>query len=118
MKTKLLRRLREENRIKHPYMLLLEFALSLGWSLAESDKYIREKRRRYILRRVAELKQKRKMKMRIYVVNRWRDPGCGHFILLGLSKFWFGPSSYKLSVHLFGIEIAAEIDRINKLSTK
>lgn len=60
MKTKLLRRLREEARIKHPYMLLLEFALSLGWSLAETDKYIREKRRRYILRRVAELKQKRR----------------------------------------------------------
>ena len=52
---------------------------------------------------------------RIYVVNRWRHPGCGHFILLGLSKFWFCPSSYKLSVHLFGIEIAAEIDRLNNL---
>lgn len=39
---------------------------------------------------------------RIYVVNRWRHPGCGHFILIGLSKFWFGTNQYKLSVHLFG----------------
>lgn len=63
MKTKLLRLLREEARIRYPYMSLFEeFALSLGWSLAESDKYIREKRRRYILRRVAELKQKRRWK--------------------------------------------------------
>lgn len=52
---------------------------------------------------------------RIYVVNRWRNPGFGHFILLGLSKFWFSPNCYKLSVHLFGIEIAAEIDRLNNL---
>jgi hypothetical protein len=58
------------------------------------------------------------VRLRIYVVNRWRHPGCGHFILLGLSKFWFSPSRYKLSAHLFGIEIAASIDRINKLSTK
>lgn len=57
----------------------------------------------------------RHVRLRIYVVNRWRNPGCGHFILLGLSKFWFSPSCYKLSVHLFGIEIAIEIDRINNL---
>ena len=55
---------------------------------------------------------------RIYVVNRWRNPGSGHFILLGLSKFWFSPNCFKLSVHLFGIEIAANIDQINKLPTK
>lgn len=61
MRVKLLRRLRKEARMKYPYMSLFEeFTLSLGWSLAESDKYIREKRRRYILRRVAALKQKRK----------------------------------------------------------
>ncbi len=61
MKTKLLRRLRKEARMEYPYMSLFEeFTLLLGWSLAESDKYIREKRRRYILRRVAALKQKRK----------------------------------------------------------
>jgi hypothetical protein len=56
---------------------------------------------------------------RIYVVNRWRHPGCGHFILIGLSKFWFSPRGcYKLSVHLFGIEIAIEIDRLNNLKQK
>ena len=52
---------------------------------------------------------------RIYVVNRWRHPGCGHFILIGLSKFWFGINKYKLSAHIFGIELAAEIDRLNNL---
>lgn len=55
------------------------------------------------------------VRLRIYVVNRWRHPDCGHFILFGLSKFWFSPSSYKLSVHVFGIEIAAKINRINNL---
>lgn len=48
------------------------------------------------------------------MINRWEHPGCGHFILIGLSKFWHSPNTYKLSVHIFGIEIAAEIDRLNK----
>ncbi len=60
MKTKLLRRLRNEARINYPSMLLLEFALSLGWSYTEANEYIRAKRHSYILRRVAELKQKKK----------------------------------------------------------
>ncbi len=60
MKTKLLRRLRGEARINYPSMLLREFALLLGWSHRQANKYIQAKRRNYILRRVAELKQKRK----------------------------------------------------------
>lgn len=43
-----------------PSMLLREFALSLGWSYIQANKYIRTKQRIYILRRVAELKGKRK----------------------------------------------------------
>lgn len=55
---------------------------------------------------------------RIDIINRWKYRGCGHFVLIGLSKFWFGTNQYKLSVHIFGIEIAAEIDRLNRLKTK
>lgn len=60
MKTRLLKRLREEARIHYPSMLLREFALSLGWSCPQANKYIRTKQRIYIIRRVSELKQKRK----------------------------------------------------------
>lgn len=60
MKTKLLRQLREEACIHYSSMLLREFALLLGWSHRQANKYIQAKRRNYILRRVAELKQKRK----------------------------------------------------------
>lgn len=60
MRTKLLRQLRGEARINYPSMLLREFALSIGWSYTEANEYVRAKRQRYILRRVAELKQKRK----------------------------------------------------------
>lgn len=41
-------------------MFLREFTLSLGWNYAQANKYIRTKQRTYILRRVAELKGKRK----------------------------------------------------------
>jgi hypothetical protein len=60
MKIRLLKRLREEARMHCPSMLLREFALSLGWSYIQANKYIRTKQRIYILRRVAELKGKRK----------------------------------------------------------
>lgn len=62
MKTRLLKRLREEARMHYSPMFLREFALSLGWSYTQANKYIRTKQRVYILRRVAELKGKRKMK--------------------------------------------------------
>ena len=52
--------MRQEARMHYPSMLLLEFALSLGWSYTQANKYIRTKQRIYILRRVEELKQKRK----------------------------------------------------------
>lgn len=39
-------------------MFLREFALSLGWSYTQANKYIRTKQRIYILRRVVELKHK------------------------------------------------------------
>lgn len=60
MKTRLLKRLRQEARMHYSSMLLLEFALSLGWSYTQANKYICTKQRIYILRRVEELKQKRK----------------------------------------------------------
>lgn len=60
MKTRLLKRLREEARMHYSPMFLREFTLSLGWNYAQANKYIRTKQRTYILRRVAELKGKRK----------------------------------------------------------
>ena len=58
MKTRLLKRLREEARMRYPSMLLREFALSLGYSYPQANKYICRKQRIYIFRRVAELKHK------------------------------------------------------------
>lgn len=60
MKTKLLKRLRREARTEYPCALLSAFAEFIGWSYNETRKYIQAKKRIYILRRVAELKQKRK----------------------------------------------------------
>ncbi len=60
MKTKLLRRLRDEARIEYSSPLLSEFAKLLGWSYRQTESYIKTEERLYILRRVAELKQKRK----------------------------------------------------------
>lgn len=60
MKTKLLKRLRREVRVNYPYALLSAFAELVGWNYIQINRYIREEKRNYILRRVAELKQKRK----------------------------------------------------------
>lgn len=43
MKTKLLRRLREEACIHYSSMLLRKFALLLGWSHRQANKYIHAK---------------------------------------------------------------------------
>lgn len=60
MKTKLLRRLRREARTEYPYALLSAFAEYVGWGYIQTRKYIQAEKRNYILRRVAELKQKKK----------------------------------------------------------
>lgn len=60
MKTKLLRRLRREARTEYPYALLSAFAEYVGWDYNKTRRYIQAGKREYILRRVAELKQKRR----------------------------------------------------------
>lgn len=58
MKTKLLRRLRDEARIE--YSSPREFAKLLGWSYRQTERFIKKEERLYILRRVVELKQKKR----------------------------------------------------------
>lgn len=48
MKTRLLKRLREEARMHYSPMFLREFALSLGWSYTQANKYIRTKLREWL----------------------------------------------------------------------
>lgn len=60
MKTKLLKRLRREARDRYPAMPLRRFALLVGWNHEEVNRWVRTERTNYILRRVRELKQKRK----------------------------------------------------------
>lgn len=62
MKTKLLKRLRREARVNYPYALLSAFAELVGWDYTQTRRFIQAEKRTYILRRVAELKQKRKCK--------------------------------------------------------
>lgn len=58
MKTRLLKRLRREARKEFPDNIILMLALCKGYFGAL--KFVNEEMRNYILRRVAELKQKRK----------------------------------------------------------
>lgn len=58
MKTRLLKRLRREARKEYPDHIILALAECNGYFVAL--KFANEAMRNYILRRVAELKQKRK----------------------------------------------------------
>jgi hypothetical protein len=60
MKIKLLRRLRDEARIEYSSPLISEFMKLLGWSYIQAERFIKKEERLYILRRVAELKQKKR----------------------------------------------------------
>lgn len=60
MKTKLLKRLRAEARDRYPAMPLRRFMLLYGLDYGIAIEYYKKERANYILRRVAELKQKRK----------------------------------------------------------
>lgn len=60
MKTKLLRRLRKEALTECPCEELQAYAEYVGWSYNKTRRRIQAKKRDYILRRVAELKRKRK----------------------------------------------------------
>lgn len=65
MKTKLLRRLRREAHTEYPYALLSAVAEYVGWDYIKTRRYIQTGKREYILRRVAELKQKRKWRLKL-----------------------------------------------------
>lgn len=60
MKTRLLKQLRREAQKRYSGAIWVEFAESIGMDYAQTREYIHSKKRIYILRRVAELKQKRK----------------------------------------------------------
>jgi hypothetical protein len=60
MKTKLLRRLRKETLTECPCEELQAYAEYVGWSYNKTRRRIQAKKRDYILRRVAELKRRRK----------------------------------------------------------
>lgn len=60
MKTRLLKRLRREARTEYPYALLSAFAEHVGWDYGKTRRYIQAKKRDFILRRAAELKEKKK----------------------------------------------------------
>lgn len=60
MKTKLLKRLRREARRKYRYTLLINDDYYVRFMGDNYAMWIIEERKKYILRRVAELKRKRK----------------------------------------------------------
>lgn len=60
MKTRLLKRLRREASVDYPYELIIAVAEMAGKDYTGAIKFAREEKRNFILRRVAELKRKRK----------------------------------------------------------
>lgn len=60
MKTRLLKRLRQEARREYVHDYLIDFVKLLYMAGDELAIWIMKERRNYILRRVADLKQKRK----------------------------------------------------------
>lgn len=60
MKTKLLKQLRREASKDYPYDLITVVAEMAGRDYTGIIKFVQEEKRNYILRRVAELKRKRR----------------------------------------------------------